>query len=83
MIKVRIYRLYNGKKWAPAKKAGLYVLGDPRAGDEKHHEKNEVLVRTEDEAIRLLKEGFSIRIETASSPSLVRRNLFVDGVKIT
>jgi hypothetical protein len=58
-------------------------LGDPRARSEKHHEKNEVLVRTEDEAIRLLRDGFSIRVETATRPSLVRLNLFIDGVRIS
>jgi hypothetical protein len=80
---MRIYRLHNGKKWAPAKQDGLFVLGDPRAAGEKHHAKNEVLVRTEEEAIRLLRDGFSIRIETSTRPSLVRKNLFVDGVQLT
>ena len=80
---MRIYRLHLGKKWLPAKKDGFFVLGDPRAKSEKHHEKNEVLVRTEDEAIRLLRDGFSIRIATDTSPSLVRRNLYVDGVRLT
>jgi len=79
---MRIYRLHDGKKWPPVKKDGLFVLGDPRARDKKHHEKNEVLVRGEDEAIRLLREGFSIRIETTTRPSLVRKNLFVDGLPI-
>jgi hypothetical protein len=76
---VRIYRQHEGRKWPPAKKDGLFVLGDPRAHAQKHHEKNEVLVRTEDEAIRLLREGFSIRVETSTRPSLVRLNLFVYG----
>lgn len=81
---MRIYRLTpDGKKWAPVKKGGLFVLGDPNAKNTKHHEKNEVLVRSEDEAIRLLKSGFSIRVETTTRPSLVRRNLFVDGVRLT
>ncbi|MBN9304843.1 MAG: hypothetical protein BGO82_10960 [Devosia sp. 67-54] len=80
---MRIYRLHDGKKWPPAKKDGLFVLGDPRAGDKKHHEKNEVLVRTEEEAIRLLRDGFSIRIETSTRPSLVRRNLFVDDFRLS
>ena len=80
---LRIYRLFNGIQWPPAKKSGLFVLGDPHARSEKHHEKNEVLVRSEDEAVRLLREGFSIRIETETRPSLVRRNLFIDGVRLT
>jgi hypothetical protein len=80
---MRINRLYQGKKWPPSRKDGLFVLGDPRAKTEKHHEKNEVLVRSEDEAIRLIQDGFSIRIETATRPSLVRKNLYLDGVKAT
>lgn len=80
---MRIYRQHLGKQWPPAKKDGLFVLGDPRAKSEKHHAKNEVLVRTEDEAIRLLRDGFSIRVETDTAPSLVRKNLYVDGVKLT
>lgn len=79
---MRIRRHYLGKMWPPALKNGMYVLGDPTAKDEKHHEKNEVLVKTEDEAIRLLKQGFSIRTESPTRPSLVRRNLFVDGKPI-
>lgn len=80
---MRIYRLWNGKKWPPAKKDGLFVLGDPKANREKHHAKNEVLVRSEEEAIRLLHGGFSIRVQTETQPSLVRRNLFVDGIRIS
>ena len=79
---MRIYRLFNGRKWPPAKKNGLFVLGDPKAKQTKHHEKNEVLVRSEEEAIRLIKDGFSIRIETATRPSLVRLNLYIDGQEV-
>ncbi len=80
---MRIYRLFAGVKWSPAKKDGLFVLGDPTARQEKHHHKNEVLVRSEDEAIRLIKSGFSIRIETRTRPSLVRKNLFIDGIRFS
>lgn len=80
---MRIYRLFKGKKWPPAIKDGYFVLGDPDAQDEKHHEKNEVLVRSEEEAIRLIKKGFSIRVETTTRPSLVRRNIYVDGILVS
>lgn len=81
---MRIYRLTSdGQKWPPAQKDGLFVLGDPEAKDIKHHKNNEVLVRTEEEAIRLILKGFSIRIETKTRPSLVRRNIFVDGKPVT
>ena len=80
---MRIYRLKDGIKWPPAMKSGLLVLGDPSASETKHHEKNEVLVRTEDEAIRLIRRGFSIRVETPTRPSLVRLNLFLDGTRFS
>ncbi|WJI82111.1 MULTISPECIES: hypothetical protein [unclassified Mesorhizobium] len=80
----RIYRLTSdGRQWPPAQKDGLFVLGDPTARDVKHHKKNEVLVRTEEEAIRLILKGFSIRVETNTRPSLVRRNIFVDGKPVS
>ena len=80
---MRIYRLFDGKKWPPAKKGGFFVLGDPKAGAEKHHAHSEVLVREEDEAIRLIQAGYSIRVESKTSPSLVRKNLYLDDVKAT
>lgn len=81
---MRIYRLTSdGRKWPPAQKDGLFVLGDPEARNIKHLKKNEVLVRTEEEAIRLILKGFSIRIETRTRPSLVRRNIFIDGKRVS
>ena len=80
---MRIYRLMSdGTKWEPALNDGLFVLADPSATNEKHHAKNEVLVRTEDEAIRLLRQGFSIRVKSKAAPVLVRKNLVVDGVAL-
>jgi hypothetical protein len=70
-------------KWPPALKDGCFVLGDPDAKTEKHHQSNEVLVRSEEEAIRLIRKGFSIRVKTDTRPSLVRRNIYVDGVLAT
>ncbi|WP_309085303.1 hypothetical protein [Chelativorans sp.] len=79
---MRIYRLFAGEKWAPARKNGCFVLGDPACKDKKHHRSNEVLVRSEEEAIELIGKGFSIRIETGTRPSLVRRNVYVDGALV-
>jgi hypothetical protein len=77
---MRIYRqLVDGSKWAVAKEDGKFVLGDPKHGNKKHHADLAVRVSTEDEAIDLLKKGFSIRIETKTRPSMIRRNLVVDG----
>ena len=76
---MRIYRLFKGKKWAPALKNGFFVLGDPSAKSARHYQKSEVLVKSEDEVIRLLGMGFSISVETPTRPSLVRKDLFVDG----
>ncbi|WP_156937943.1 hypothetical protein [Mesorhizobium sp. LNHC221B00] len=83
-LMTRIYRLTSdGRQWPPAQKDGLFVLGDPSARNVKHQKKNEVLVPTEEEAIRLILKGFPIRIETKTRPSLVRRNLFVDGKRVS
>lgn len=80
---VAIYRLFKGKKWPPAMRDGCFVMGDPAAGAQKHHARNQILVRSEEEAVRLIRKGSSIRIETETSPSLVRRNLYHDGVPIS
>ena len=82
---MRIYRLLpDGRKMPPAKDGSVYVLGDPRHGSEKHHARNAVRVSDIDEVIRLIRdEGHSIRIKTDSAPSLVRRNLYIDGVEVT
>ncbi len=81
---MRIYRLTpDGTKWPPALQRGEYVLGDPKWGKVKHLGRNQLRIRSEDEAIRLLLEGYSIRVQTASAPSMVRCNLYIDDVPIT
>lgn len=78
---MRVYRLdpKSGKKQYPKLQDGCFVLGDPRHGNEKHHVRNQVLVRAEQEMIDLLRLGYSVRVGTDTAPSLVSRNLFVDG----
>ena len=81
---MRIFRqTLDGKKWPPAVSNGHFVLGDPRHGNAKHTEPNAVRVRTEDEAIGLIRSGYSIRIMTPNRPSMIRKNLFIDGAPIS
>ena len=78
-----IYRLKDGKKWPISKENGWYVLGDPRHGSSKHEVRNAVKVATEEEVVELLRKGFSVRVETTTRPSMIRKNLFIDGVALT
>ena len=82
---MRIYRLCkSGEKQVPIQdKNGFFILGSPHAAGEKHHAKNKIYIRDEDEMIELLHLGYSVWVETRTSPSLVRRNLFVDGILIS
>jgi len=60
-------------------KNGYLVLGDPKCGNEKHHAKNKVKTKDEEEAIDLVKHhNHSIWVGTDSAPSLVNRNLYID-----
>lgn len=70
-------------KQYPIRQDGCFVLGDPKHGSKKHLAVNQVLVRTEREMIDLIMRGHSVRVETESAPSLVRRNLYVDGIRVT
>lgn len=55
---MRIYRLApDGRKWGPALDRGDFVLGDPKLGSRKHVAESAVRVRSEDEAIALLRKG--------------------------
>ncbi|MGC5198541.1 hypothetical protein [Aphanothece microscopica] len=80
---MRIYRITkDGKKWPISKENGWYVLGDPKHGSSKHKVENAVKVASEAEVIELLRKGYSVRVETPTRPSLVRRNLYIDGVAL-
>ena len=85
MLSKRIYKMDAG---APSKRyavssAGMWVLGDPALGKEKHTTQNQVYVGDEGEAIRLIRLGYSIRVESKTRPSLVRSNIYVDGIKVS
>jgi len=82
---LRVYRLdpKTGSKQYAHTEDGHYVLGDPKHGGRKHTKANKVLVRTEQEMIDLIHQGFSVRVITDTAPSLVRRNIFIDNKKIT
>lgn len=47
---------------------GLFVLGDPAHGAQKHHEKFAVKVATLEEAAALVRRGFSLRMTDGESP---------------
>jgi hypothetical protein len=82
---MRIYRLEpktNLKRPAVRNKDGLLVLGSPLFGNQKHKTENKIMTASEEEAITLIRKGYSIRVETKSAPSLVRKNLFIDGTKV-
>jgi hypothetical protein len=64
----------------PAIENGWYVLADPKHRSRKHTKANAVRVKTEQEAIDLLRKGFSIRIEDPVRSTLIRKNLYIDGV---
>lgn len=82
---MRIYKLDPGgtKRLAIRNSDGNFTLGDPRLTDRKHGDGNQIYVAREDDAVDLVKKGFSIRVESNTSPGLVRKNLYVDGLKIS
>lgn len=81
---MRIYRLHLNKKWpAHINRDGMYVLGDPVHGSQKHHARNKVFVATEEEAISKIRKGHSIWVKSPTAPALARDNLFIDGEKYT
>jgi len=64
----------TGKTERPYRdKQGRFVLGDPAFGSELHHRKNAVLTTEYDEALRLVRKGFSIRMSAGDGtpPSLI------------
>ena len=83
---MRVYRLCpkTAEKQTPIRNAdGYFVLGSPKFGAQKHYKKNEVLTKSEDELIDLLRQGYSVRVKAGSAPSLVRRNLYIDGYPLS
>lgn len=82
---MRIFKLDPGgtKREAVRDTNGCFVLGDPKFGNRKHADSNQVYVRDEEDAVYLIKGGFSIRVAGNKSPGLVRKNLYVDGIKVT
>lgn len=83
---MRVYRLEpsTGLKRYAVQENGYYVLGHyKKFGDEQHKTATRVLVSTEQEMIDLIMQGYYVRVEQADAPVLVRKNLYVDGVKVT
>lgn len=53
----------TGELFLPHKNGdGYSTLADPRFGNQKHHSKNQVKVRTLEEAKALVKQGFHLRM---------------------
>lgn len=48
---------------------GMFVLGDPAQGAQKHHKDNAVMVPSYSEALELVRKGFSIRMSDGRSPA--------------
>ncbi|GAA0616306.1 hypothetical protein GCM10008943_33900 [Paenochrobactrum glaciei] len=82
---MRVYRLdpNTRSKQYPITQDGCFVLANPEHGNERHYAKNKVLVHTEQEMIDLIIQGYSVRVGTDKAPSLVRRNIFIDGEQVT
>ncbi|MDW5315514.1 hypothetical protein [Rhizobium sp. PL01] len=83
---MRVYRLEpkSGLKRYAVQENGFYVLGNyAKFGSEQHEVANRVLVRSEQEMIDLIMQGHYIRVEAEDRPTLVRKNLFIDGKKVT
>ncbi len=82
---MRIYRWdpkTGEKQQAQRNRDGFFVLGEPSKGPLKHHKINKILEASEEKAIALVLSGYSIRVKTASAPSLVNRRIFIDGKQI-
>lgn len=83
---MRVYRLEpkTGIKRYAVQENGYYILGNyKKFGRKQHTIANRVLVRTEQEMIDLILEGHYVRVEDDIRPDLVRRNLYIDGKKVT
>lgn len=50
-------------------KHGNYVLGDPKHGSARHHRSNAVFTANYDEAVQLVRDGFSIRMAAKGTPA--------------
>lgn len=64
----------SGKTERPYRdRRGNFVLGDPAFGNKLHHRKNAVVTTDYDEALRLVRKGFSIRMSAGDGtpPSLI------------
>ncbi len=64
----------SGKTERPYRdKQGNFVLGDPAFGNQLHHRENAVLTADHDEALRLVRNGYSIRMSAGDGtpPSLI------------
>lgn len=83
---MRVYQLdpRTGAKRYAVQENGHYVLGDyKKFGSRQHTTANRIMVRTEQEMIDLILKGHYVRVEHDQRPSLVRKDLYVDGKQVT
>jgi len=83
---MRVYRVdpKTGMKRYAIKENGFYVLGNYKVfAKQQHTTDNQVLVETEQEMIDLVMKGHYVRVEDDKRPTLVRKNLYIDGIKVT
>ena len=80
-----IYRVLNGRKYPAQPQGGSFIMGDPALGRKRHKIENAVRVETEVEVVGQIERGFYLRVEPLKGTrgTLVRKNLFVDGVRLT
>lgn len=72
VLRIERVKPRGGKQEAPWLTDDGYCLGDPRHGNEKHHKRHAICVRTLDEAADLIANGYSLRMTGPSKvPSLV------------
>lgn len=72
VVRIERTKPRGGKQEAPWLTSSGHCLGDPRHGDEKHHELNAVYVRTLEDAAEMIARGFSLRMTgPGKRPSLI------------
>jgi hypothetical protein len=80
-----LYRLWKGRQFPAQLENAQFVLGDPALGKARHLTRNAVYVRSEAEAVDHINRGYYLRVEAEKGPrpTLVRLNLFQDGIRLT
>lgn len=62
---------------------GCFVLGNPMYGNRQHDKDVEIRVTNEVEMINLVRAGCSVQVSDGADSHWARKNLFLDGVRLT